>query len=131
MWPRRQPGRSGLQQPTPLVEGEDAPFLRWAKPGAQRPTQAGAAGWPDFDPDFAEEPGLVEPYLSAIRDGPLVGAAQPAFKQGDYQMNVVEFRAGSLAAGGHDVRLVIESCGFELIVNREPIGHNHCALFHT
>ena len=38
-----------------------------AKPGAKRQTQAGAAGWPDFDPDFAEEPGLVEPYLTAIR----------------------------------------------------------------
>ena len=38
-----------------------------AKPGAKRQTQAGVAGWPDFDPDFAEEPGLIEPYLSAIR----------------------------------------------------------------
>jgi hypothetical protein len=38
-----------------------------AKPGAKRQTQAGVARWPDFDPDFAEEPGLIEPYLSAIR----------------------------------------------------------------
>jgi hypothetical protein len=37
-----------------------------AKPGAKRQTQAGIAGWPGFDPDFAEEPGLIEPYLSAI-----------------------------------------------------------------
>ena len=35
-----------------------------AKPGAKRQTQEGVAGWPDFDPDFAEEPGLIEPYLS-------------------------------------------------------------------
>ena len=41
-----------------------------AKPGAKHQTQAGVAGWPDFDPDFAEEPGLVEPYLSAIRRCP-------------------------------------------------------------
>ena len=39
-----------------------------AKPGAKRQTQAGVAGWPDFDPDFAVEPGLIEPYLSAIQD---------------------------------------------------------------
>jgi hypothetical protein len=39
-----------------------------AKPGAKRQTQEGVAGWPDFDPDFAEEPGLIEPYLSAIQD---------------------------------------------------------------
>ena len=26
----------------------------------------GVSGWPDFDPDFAVEPGLIEPYLSAI-----------------------------------------------------------------
>ena len=37
-----------------------------AKPGAKRQTQAGVAGWSDFDPDFVEEPGLVDPYLSAI-----------------------------------------------------------------
>ena len=41
-------------------------FGALAKPGAKRQTQEGAAGWPDFDPEFAEEPGLVEPYLSAI-----------------------------------------------------------------
>jgi hypothetical protein len=41
-------------------------FGAWAKPGAKRPTQAGVAGGPDFDPDFAEEPGFIEPYLSAI-----------------------------------------------------------------
>ena len=42
-------------------------FGALAKPGAKRQTQAGVAGWPDFDPDFAEEPGVTEPYLSAIR----------------------------------------------------------------
>jgi hypothetical protein len=26
----------------------------------------GAPEWPGFDSDFAEEPGLIEPYLSAI-----------------------------------------------------------------
>ena len=41
-------------------------FGTLAKPGAKRQTQEGAAGWPDFDPDFAEEAGLIEPYLSAI-----------------------------------------------------------------
>jgi hypothetical protein len=44
-------------------------FGALAKPGAKRPTQAGVAGWPDFDPDSAEEPGFIEPYLSAIRSG--------------------------------------------------------------
>ena len=39
---------------------------RLAKPVAKRQTQEGVAGWPDFDPDFAEEPSLIEPYLSAI-----------------------------------------------------------------
>jgi len=39
----------------------------WQSPGAKRQTQEGVAGWPDFDPDFAEESGLVEPYLSTIR----------------------------------------------------------------
>jgi hypothetical protein len=34
----------------------------WQSSGAKRQTQEGIAGWPDF----AEEPGLVEPYLSAI-----------------------------------------------------------------
>ena len=54
-------------------EGPKRPFSRvlhglgvLAKPGAKRQTQAGVAGWPNFDPDFAEEPGLIEPYLSAI-----------------------------------------------------------------
>jgi hypothetical protein len=41
-------------------------FGALAKPGAKRPTQERVAGWPDFDPDFAEEPGFIEPYLSAI-----------------------------------------------------------------
>ena len=44
-------------------------FGALAKPGAKRQTQAGGAGWPDFDPDFAEEPDLIEPYLSAILAG--------------------------------------------------------------
>ena len=43
-------------------------FGAWAKPGAKRQTQAGVAGGPNFDPDFAEEPGLIEPHLSAIQD---------------------------------------------------------------
>jgi len=41
-------------------------FDALAKPGAQRQTQAGGAGWPNFAPDFAEELGLIEPYLIAI-----------------------------------------------------------------
>jgi hypothetical protein len=45
-------------------------FGALAKPGAKRQSQAGVAGWPDFDPDFAEEPGFIEPYLSAIRIRP-------------------------------------------------------------
>ena len=49
-----------------------------AKPGAKRQTQEGVAGWPDFDPDFAEEPGLVEPYLSAIRIIPRIASRLPA-----------------------------------------------------
>jgi hypothetical protein len=45
-------------------------FGALAKPGAKRQTQEAAAGWPDFDPEFAEEPGLIEHYLSAIRVKP-------------------------------------------------------------
>ena len=74
VWPRGQPGRSCFQQPTPVAGELKCPFspvlhgfARLAKPGTERPTQAGVAGWPDFDPDFAEVPGLIEPYLSAIR----------------------------------------------------------------
>jgi len=55
-------------------EGQKRPTARvlhgfgaWAKPGAQRQTQEGVAGWPSFDPDFAEEPGFIEPYISVIR----------------------------------------------------------------
>src|ERR1035441_955979 len=73
-WPRGQPGRSCLQQADTSSAGPKCPSSRvlhglgaLAKPGAQRQTQEGVAGWPDFDPDFAEEPGLIEPYLSAIR----------------------------------------------------------------
>ena len=29
------------------------------------------------------------------------------------------------------VRSVIESCGFEMIVNGEPTGDNHCAWLHV
>ena len=51
-----------------------SPFLHGlgglAKPGAKRQTQETVAGWPDLDRDFAEEPGLIEPYLSAIRVRP-------------------------------------------------------------
>ena len=42
-------------------------FSALAEPGAKRQTQEGVARWPDFDPDFAEAPGLIEPCLSAIR----------------------------------------------------------------
>jgi hypothetical protein len=35
-----------------------------AKSGAKRQTQERVAGWPDF----AEEPGFIEPYLSAIQN---------------------------------------------------------------
>ena len=42
-----------------------------AKPGAKRQTLEGVAGWPDFEPDFAEEPGLIQPYLSATLGCPL------------------------------------------------------------
>ena len=59
-------------------EGQKRPAARalhgsgaWAKPGAQRQTQAGVAGGPSFDPDLAEEPGFIEPYLSAIHFSPL------------------------------------------------------------
>ena len=52
----------------------------WQSPGAKRQTQEGVAGWPDFDPDFAEEPGLVEPYLiSAIRVSPGIRIAGVAW----------------------------------------------------
>jgi hypothetical protein len=75
VWARGQPGRSCWQQADTSSAGPKCPSSRvlhglgaLAKPGAQRQTQAGVAGWPDFDPDFAEEPGLIEPYLSAIQD---------------------------------------------------------------
>ena len=42
---------------------------KWAKPGAKRQTQEAVAGWPDLDRDFAEEPDLIEFYLSAILSG--------------------------------------------------------------
>ena len=59
-----------MAAPDTSSEGPKRPSARvlhvgaLAKPGAKRQTQEGAAGWPDFDPGFAEEPGLVEPYLS-------------------------------------------------------------------
>ncbi len=53
----------GLKCPfSPVLHG----VVRLAKPGTERQTQAGGAGWPDFDPDFAEVPGLIEPYLSLL-----------------------------------------------------------------
>jgi len=74
VWPRGEPGRSCWQQADTSSAGPKCPSARvlhgsgaLAKPGAKRQTQAGIAGWPGFDPDFAEEPGLIEPYLSAIR----------------------------------------------------------------
>ena len=45
-------------------------------------------------------------------------------------MDVVEFRTGPLATSGDDVRMVIKSCGFAVIVNREPLGHNPGAWLH-
>jgi len=56
---------SGREQNAPLLVFFMG-FCALAKPGAKRQTQEGVAAWPDFDPDFAEEPGLIEPYLSAI-----------------------------------------------------------------
>jgi hypothetical protein len=50
---------------SPVLQG----LGRLAKPGAKRQTQETVAGWPDLDRDFAEEPGLIEPYLSAILSG--------------------------------------------------------------
>src|ERR1019366_9015054 len=80
VWSRGQPGRSCWQQADTISAGPKWPSSRvlhglgaWAKPGAQRQTQEGIAGWPDFDPDFAEEPGLIEPYLSAIQNCHLPG----------------------------------------------------------
>ena len=68
-------GSGGLKCPVaPVLQG----FGRLAKPGAKRQTQEGVVGWPAFDPDFAEEPGLIEPYPSAIRVEPRVwGRAAP------------------------------------------------------
>jgi hypothetical protein len=55
VWPRGQPGRSCLQQADTSSAGPKCPSARvlhglgaLAKPGAQRQTQAGVAGWPDF-----------------------------------------------------------------------------------
>src|ERR1017187_202754 len=80
VWSRGQPGRSCWQQADTSSEGPKCPSSRvlhglgaLAKPGAKRQTQEGIAGWPGFDPDFAEEPGLIEPYLSAIRVKPQIG----------------------------------------------------------
>jgi hypothetical protein len=54
----------GLKCPfSPVLHG----LGRLTKPSAKRQAQEAVAGWPDFDRDFAEEPGLIEPYLSAIR----------------------------------------------------------------
>ena len=47
---------------SPVLQG----LGRLAKPGATRQTQEAVAKWPDLGRDFAEEPGLIEPYLSAI-----------------------------------------------------------------
>src|ERR1035437_7246172 len=78
VWPRGQPGRSCLQHADTSSAGPNCPSARvlhglgaWAKPGATRQTQEGVAGSPDFDPDFAEESGLIEPYLSAIPPCPV------------------------------------------------------------
>src|SRR5664280_2028072 len=74
VWSRGQPGRSCLQQADTSSAGPKCPSARvlhglgaWAKPGAKRQTQEGVAGWPDFDPDFAEEPGLIEQQFSLWR----------------------------------------------------------------
>ena len=64
----------GLKCPVaPVLHGLD----RLAKPQAKRQTQEGVAGWPAFDPGFAEEPGLIEPYLSAILSG--IRASNPCW----------------------------------------------------
>ena len=48
---------------SPVLHG----FARLAKPGTERQTQEEVARWPAVNPDFAEAPGLIEPYLSPIR----------------------------------------------------------------
>ena len=45
-------------------------------------------------------------------------------------MNMVEFLTRLLAPGAGDVRPVLESRGPEMIVNRESVGHDHCARLH-
>jgi hypothetical protein len=53
----------GLKCPfSPVLHG----FARLARPGTERPTQEEVAGWPDFDPDFAEAPGLIEPHRPPV-----------------------------------------------------------------
>src|SRR6266446_6122472 len=74
---------------------------------------------------------LVEIRLQMRRrDGTLVGAAQPAFEQGDHQRNRVEFLTRWLAPGGDDVVSVIETPTTETLVNRESVGHDPCAWLH-
>ena len=46
------------------------------------------------------------------------------------KMDVVEFRTGPLATSGDDVRMVIKSCGFAVIVNRETLGRHPGAWLH-
>ena len=64
-------------------------------------------------------------------DGSLMGAAQPAFKQGDDQVNMVEFATGRLASGGDDVGMVIKPGGLEPVINREAIAHHQGARLHV
>jgi hypothetical protein len=63
VWPRGQLGRPLLAAADISSGGRKCPFLvffmvlaGWPSPGAKRQPQEGGAGWPDFDPDFAEEP---------------------------------------------------------------------------
>ena len=59
-----------------------------AKPGAKRQTQEVGTGWPDFDPDFAEEP-----ILKALRHLSLI---VPPFKN-RFVPSALAFKALSFA----------------------------------
>ena len=63
------------------------------------------------------------------RDSTLVGTSQPALEQGYNEMDMVELTTRRFTAGGEDIRSVIKSGGFELVVDRQPVGDNRCARF--
>jgi hypothetical protein len=50
-------------------------------------------------------------------DCALVGTNQPALDQGDYQMNIVKLLTGILTTCADDVWMMIESRGFEFVIN--------------